>query len=69
MIAEDGKYTTWSNVMKQRSVEKGERTDKRSWDRQRDRDKDKDKDRDSRDRSRPGEENNNNMADSTRKSR
>ncbi len=67
MVAEDGKYTTWSNVMKQRSVEKGERTDKRSWDRQRD--KDKDKDRDSRDRSRPGEENNNNMADSTRKSR
>ena len=67
MVAEDGKYTTWSNVMKQRSVEKGERTDKRSWDRQMD--KDKDKDRDSRDRSRPGEENNNNMADSTRKSR
>jgi len=67
LVAEDGKYTTWSNVMKQRSVEKGERTDKRSWDRQRD--KDKDKDRDSRDRSRPGEENNNNMADSTRKSR
>ncbi|XP_023327094.1 uncharacterized protein LOC111700428 [Eurytemora carolleeae] len=66
-LPEDGKYTTWSNVMKQRSVEKGERTDKRSWDRQRD--KDKDKDRDSRDRSRPGEENNNNMADSTRKSR